>query len=528
MSRRRSGTGGGDRRAQSEVIGVILLLGIASLGIAGVVLYGDTALNGLQSESEIEAVEQAMTVFDSRAALVALGETDVQTVSMRQTSEGGYSVHPASAWATDPKAGSIKITHLNYDGAGTDVVLYGEKGVGSVIYETGGTEIAYQGGGVWKKSGGGEARMLSPPELYYQGSTLTLPIIQAQGSGGGGGGTSATIRSLSSGTPVYPSSATYPNGKLYQNSITNGEIKITIQSEYAAAWADYFVERTGGEMCPSGTLPTTNSACTVGTNGNTVEVMITSLGTQGPFPMPPDESFLSVDGFLNDHPSFDNSPYDPQLEDFQITLRPDNADSADFANLQWSLYVKQGNQEFEIHLRKGSGQACSPTNPLKVSATIYYTNDYGKTYQGWYSENVFTTDCGDFDGDNDDEIRLVADLAGSKTMTYGSLSQSKLGDEISVSGGASLTDPVTFDQHTGDTPVGGGTRTYGTGSTETMGKLMDHYFTLLGPSFTLTVDDKNSNTISEDASRGVIRYPTTENSITFIHVTENEIEVEFE
>ena len=521
MSGTSGGSGGstsglsGDVRAQSETIGVVLFLGIVILGVAGVVTFGNTVLNDLQSESELEEVKQAMTVFDSRAAMVALGESDVQSVPMGQTTKGSFSVHAAADSGSDPAAGSIKITHIDYDGS-TDVVLY-KGGLGSVIYERDGTEIAYQGGGVWKKNRNGEARMLSPPELHYQGSTLTLPIIQAEeasgGGSSGGGAISATIRSASASDSVFPdASATYPNSQPYENSVQNGEIKITIESEYASGWEEYFKQRTDGT--------------TVTRSGNTVEVTLTPIGTQGPFPMPPDGSFISVQGFKNDHPSFVNDPYDSALDPFEITLRPDDTDSAEFANLQWGLYIKQGNQEFEIHLRRQSGKDCS--NPPVVSATIYYTNDYGNTYQGWYDPDAFTGECGDFDGDSDDEIRLVADLAGSDDMKYGTLSSSKLGDEVSIRGG-SLTDPVTFDQHTtGDATVDGTPRTYTTGNTVTMGRLVDHYFASLGPSFSLIVDDKNSDTVTEGASYGNIQYPDTANSITFLHVTENEIEVEFE
>ena len=66
--------------------------------------------------------------------------------------------------------------------------------LGSVVSESGDSEIAYQSGGVWRRSGD-DSRMVSPPEFHYRGRTLTLPVIAVNGDGAGetltvrGGGT---------------------------------------------------------------------------------------------------------------------------------------------------------------------------------------------------------------------------------------------------------------------------------------------------------------------------------------------------
>lgn len=82
----------------------------------------------------------------------------------------------------------------------------------------------------------------------------------------------------------------------------------------------------------------------------------------------------------------------------------------------------------------------------------------------------------------------------------------------------------TFDEH--EDTVEWEPKTYTSGDTETSGRLLNHYFGLISPDFDLTVDDKNSNTVSEDASTGTIEYQGSDQYVTFLHITENGIEID--
>ena len=70
------GQSGGDiretARAQSELIGVVLLFGLVVAGTAAVVALGGVAIDDAKSQSAFDRTEQVMTLFDSRAATVAL------------------------------------------------------------------------------------------------------------------------------------------------------------------------------------------------------------------------------------------------------------------------------------------------------------------------------------------------------------------------------------------------------------------------------------------------------------------------
>ena len=144
-----SGRHGQTVRGQSSSVGVILVFAIVIAGASVVVAAGGAGLLDIQSQSELERAENSMTLFDSRAAMVALGDSDIQTINMVQDGGSAY---------VDENSGWLRITHKNYTGESDDHVetIYNSS-LGRVVYENGDSVIAYQGGGVWQLDPGGEA-----------------------------------------------------------------------------------------------------------------------------------------------------------------------------------------------------------------------------------------------------------------------------------------------------------------------------------------------------------------------------------
>ncbi|WP_224269565.1 DUF7289 family protein [Haloprofundus salinisoli] len=477
-------------RAQSELIGVVLLFGLVVAGTAAVVALGGVAIDDAKSHSEFDRAEQVMTLFDSKAATVALGDSEVKTVSLGRS--GGQ-------YVVDESSGRLTIVHENYDGAGSDETLYDEP-LGAVVYHAadGGT-IAYQGGGVWSAPADGGATMVSPPEFHYRDGTLTLPVVRATGTSTTSGASSARIKAQSRGDRVYPdSSATYgedeDGARRYVNPVENGRVVVKVQSEYYRAWAEFFRSRTEGEV---EVYPGTQTAT----------VALVTLGTNGDFRMPAERGSIDVRG-MAEH----------TLDDFSIALRPDDSDSANFNNLQWSLAAEEGDQQFEIHLRKTGSSGCD----IAISTSVYYSDDGGDTYHGWYDDDAFTTHCEDLDGDGDNEVLLDADFVDNgASLTYKKLQKSEL---MHFKPGE-LRESVTFDEHEADS---GETYTAGENDELPLSTLVSHYFSLLSPSFELIVYDKNSNTISESVSSGRVVYSGDENYVTYLQVSESEVVVELD
>ncbi|MDX1747231.1 MAG: hypothetical protein R3324_14945, partial [Halobacteriales archaeon] len=180
--------------AGQTTVGFILVIALVIVGSTAVVALGDRALDDTQENSGLARAEQSMTLFDSQSAQVALGDSSVQRVDFGENG-GSYSVEEDAGW--------IEIIQLdcdndnnNNDGnsdviAGSqsvstddDAYILTRRSLGAMVHRTGDTEIAYQGGGVWRRGPEGGVEMVSPPEFHYRGSTLTLPIITVSGSPG--------------------------------------------------------------------------------------------------------------------------------------------------------------------------------------------------------------------------------------------------------------------------------------------------------------------------------------------------------
>ena len=217
------------RRGQSEVLSVVLLLAITITGTGLIVAFGSSALSDSRQASEIDSGEHAMTQLDSKTGLVGVGESPVQTVSLGIA--GTAHVKNDSGW--------MRVVVNPMDPAELNVTVMNHT-LGAVVYENGDTAIAYQGGGVWKATGNGTT-MVSPPEVHYRETTLTLPLVVVTGRESLSG--TAVVRRNGSGVARYPNATAG-----FRNPLTRAEVNVTVQSEYYRAWGEFFEQRTGGDV----------------------------------------------------------------------------------------------------------------------------------------------------------------------------------------------------------------------------------------------------------------------------------------
>ena len=216
----------GSTRAQSEVIGVVLLLGISTLVVGSTVAIGSVALSDSQATAELGQAEAAMTQVDSKASLVAHGDSDRQRVSLGAAETSDLRVEEDAGW--------MEIEVETVDGNETRTV-----DLGAVVYEHRGETIAYQGGGVWRDDGS-HARMVSPPEFHYRDAagteTLTLPLVTI--ADGDDIHDDVVIENAASEPERL-----FPNENV-SNPLVGGKVTITVGSDYVEAWASYFESRT--------------------------------------------------------------------------------------------------------------------------------------------------------------------------------------------------------------------------------------------------------------------------------------------
>jgi len=479
---------------QAEVLGVALLLGMLVLGTTAVLALGGAALDQTQSSSRLESAEHSMTLFDSRAAMVALGGSGTQTVSFGRTG-GDFRV--------DEGAGELRVVHVDNDGtvspddASNDETLYSGT-LGTVVYTSGDTEIAYQAGGVWRK-GEGDARMVSPPEFHYRSATLTLPVVVASGSGGAGGSgaSRATLREKpNSFSREYPNeSQTYSSdpSRVYDNPVQKGFIRIEVETEYYRGWAEYFRTRTDGQV-------------TAFDNNQTARLDLITVGTLGEFTFQSKTDSIPFRGF----PTAGHS-----LNEFQITLRPEDDQSSKFNNLKWALYAEEGDKQLELSVT-GNAAKCGDD----ATVLLYYSDDGGDTYELWKSTHTLQCSGGD--------IYLEIDFTGTTTATYEDLGSDKLYffDDKGTFDAAPAGDLASDADHSSSISLS-------SGDTRDLGFVVRHYFSEFGSNIEFNVEQpNNAGQCYADsdctASTGYIDYPGNGKVVTYLHVTENGLEVEFD
>jgi hypothetical protein len=219
---------GASDRGVSSTLGVVLLVVFAVAGGTIVVTIGGLALADVEGMAETDRATLAMTQLDSSAATVALGSSETRRVRVGSTDAGRVTV--------EPDAGRVRLLVVN--DTGTEEVA--NESLGAVVYESGATRTAYQGGGVWQRRADG-SRMVSPPEYHYRDQTLTFPIVRVTGEAT----TLATRGSLA--VTENGSEQVFPTASR-RNPLSDGHVVVEITSEYHRGWKQFFETRMDGRI----------------------------------------------------------------------------------------------------------------------------------------------------------------------------------------------------------------------------------------------------------------------------------------
>ncbi|SMO81680.1 DUF7289 family protein [Halorubrum cibi] len=215
-------------RAQSEVIGTVLLLGITIAAVTATVATGSVALGAVTDEAQAAGVENGMSQFTSQASLVALGETDAKRFDLGSVDGGDLRL--------EKDAGRVEVRIERPDGNVTNESY----SLGALVYSGESREIAVQGGGVWS-SDGTRGRMVSPPEYHYRGETLTFPIVRLTADSERHTSTRGTgvVRRTNASKEVFPN---------VSNPLENGTVVVEVRSDYYEGWYDFFSQRAEGDV----------------------------------------------------------------------------------------------------------------------------------------------------------------------------------------------------------------------------------------------------------------------------------------
>ena len=501
----RAVTGGAESRAVSETVGFVLLVGLVLFGATATVAVGSLAVGDSQNAADLQRAESAMTQFDSKASMVALGDSERQTIRFGN-GDGDLTV--------DETAGHMEVWHLNHTGEDDNERIY-SGALGTVTYERSDatdTTIAYQGGGVWHMRDG-YARMVSPPEFHYRGSTLTLPIVQVTGDTAAAGSRNVRVEKRGM-TRHYPTAERYEvDNAPYRNPVTNGTVVVVLESEYHEAWESFFRTRTSGEILEPGEVDIESNESDVDLEGEeTVILELRTVGASGTFPFPHDGEKLPIRGIGDSH----------AISGFEFSLETNNLHN------RWvSFYAESDDgDQFEVILDIPTQNELNDCENAEIGIEVLYRDDAGPQE---YWEGTTNASKGDIQI-SDCDSTLEGDLMGDDLLSLSSDGPADRGsldwDEDSSADTAEIVhsgeaDPTEYNASDGDSVK--------------LSELVGYYFSKTGPTYDLKVDSgagpQSNNqgffTQMEDGSTLTIVYDGGEGYyITYLHLTENRIEVE--
>ncbi|WMW21553.1 archaellin/type IV pilin N-terminal domain-containing protein [Methanolobus mangrovi] len=472
-------------KAVSPIVGMIIILAMTITSVSVIFLYGVPTIYEMQDMANAQKVEQAFTVFDSRTSKVALGESPSQTTSFSMM-DGDIIVKGDNASYEESRIViiSVDINASWYDGfkqqryrwkgwedyVGNESMNEFNASMGSIVYTNNDRIIGYEGGGVWSKYPNGKSVMISPPEFHYNGETLTLPIMKIEGDAVYSGKSDVRITISSDNLPAV----LYPNpssDSRRTNPLTSDKVMIYIKSEFYNAWADY----ANSLAYASAETDDANQTAIVelevipamGKDTLKTAFKIGSVNQDNSTPMGKFSFDLEARASQGLNPS-----------NYQITA------TSGTRTLTYTLAKKGGNDQLEIGL-------------------IYEDVAPGGGIETWEGDGEF-----DVSGANEEQSATVDLLSTTMTMKY----DAKDGEEFSWGNNTSISITPDVD-YSNDAP-------------ESLFILTQHYMKLLtmeGSVVFNLIQPGNSDPVDYDESSLTLYYDGMPGSITYLHVSRNDL-----
>ena len=439
------------RSAVSEVVGYLLIFALIITTVSILLIVGMPNMAESQQKANLQNVEQAFTVLDSRISTSVLGESPSQVLHL-DTAGGGISI------LNDTVYSRLRITMMTK--SGNEYTIYNNT-IGTLRYELGDEEVGYEGGGVWRKYELGGALMISPPEFHYNGETLTLPVIRLNGSSAIAGGT-ITLHAVSQNKPtiLYQNTSINP---LFQNPVYDSTIIVKIKSRYYEAWAKYFEERTEFH----GVVRHHNQS--------------EALAYLNSRPSPESIFYLPLDIIAC------NITNTTPVMSFKFKLA--NSTSSLELNL---IATKETGETLEIDIQKSGGDGTRGG-----TVVIKYTN--GSKSEEWKS------------GTGSDVIPMIISGTATVDLMNAATNVSYTGSDWSWTWAGDPFYPNTYKNSGPDGPV-------------PISVVIQHYYRLMGPTFTWEYGAKNQGFTAE-GSKIYHQYDPMPPKITFLHIVEHKVDV---
>jgi len=468
-------------RGVSSPVGVILILGITIASVMALFAIGGSVLGDTRADAERTQMENSMSGFSSKASLVGLGESGDQRFALGRASEGQVDIRE--------HAGNVS---MYVENSSDERSYIGNVSMGSVVYESDGREIAYQGGGVWTRQNG-YSRMISPPEFHYRSETLTFPIINVTGSGSASGDVRGTVRSERDSRQLYPNVS---KDEDFDNPLTNGTVYIEIETDYCDGWESFFESRSQGQL---------NETCDEGPTDTVVVDLTVSFD-------PAFGSAVTAERIENDGANIENTregiiaPSASSRIEEQIQECLDNGCETDFdSTLENGTYYTDDADNFtDLEIDTSDGPVDIVINDTESG--IDGTGNIEIT-DGDETVSVYVKTEGDISMAGGDDVNEEGDASQFITYVHSDVSAIQMSGSASYTGGIYAPNTVME----GDQGGGGGC---GGGSVSVTGSVVVENFCFENGDFN---HEESMNDIDVDIDADTVKY---------LHVSENTAEVD--
>jgi flagellin-like protein len=211
----------GDDRGASEVLGVVLLIGIVVTASLLVVVFGAPGIEAVQSQTDEQQAETILQEFDSRLSSLAASSDSPRTqYDLGETNPRQFRVS---------NDGWLNVTVNRNESCASNVRL------SSVHYENdNNVDVAYQAGGVWNRYPGNNSTMVSEPSVQYRDGTIDINVVNLTGN-----------LDQAQNNLVLEGRET-PTAQISQGDcVRPNNVTIAVQSPYYQAWARYLESEFG-------------------------------------------------------------------------------------------------------------------------------------------------------------------------------------------------------------------------------------------------------------------------------------------
>jgi Mg-chelatase subunit ChlD len=159
--------GGTSSRGVSEVTGLVLLLGFVVVTASFAFAAGDRVVSEAESDARTETGGIVIKQFDARlGTVISAPGNGTTTLDLGDHDPGQVTVHHAGEIAVSVDGGecteSVPLSSVRLTTEGAD-------------------ELAYQAGGVFRRSPNGNSVVVAPPDVTARGGTLSVSVANVSG-----------------------------------------------------------------------------------------------------------------------------------------------------------------------------------------------------------------------------------------------------------------------------------------------------------------------------------------------------------